>query len=200
MTESKQDEYREGYRSGVTPWDTGRPDFNLLDVVEQTPVHPCKALDVGCGFGHNSVWLSERGFAVTGIDVSEVALDHAKELAAHLNVKCVFMNADIFKADIPGALFEFIFDRGCFHSFDTGDERRKFAERIAFHLSTSGIWFSIIGSADEVPGRPGPPRRSARDVVVAVEPFFEILSLTASQFESNRPDPPKAWAVLMRRR
>ena len=41
---------------------------------------------------------------------------------------------------------------------------------------------------------------SARDIVNAVEPHFEMLSLVSGDFGSNRPDPPRAWVCLMRKR
>jgi len=39
---------------------------------------PGKALDVACGMGRNAVYLAERGFSVTAVDVSPVALDLLK--------------------------------------------------------------------------------------------------------------------------
>lgn len=197
---SKQEEYKVRYKASSTPWDTGRPDSNLVDIVNKRPIKECKALEVGCGFGHNSIWLAQHNFLVTGVDVSEIALQKAKENALKNSANCTFLLLDIFEKDIPGSPFHFIFDRGCFHSYDSDRERKKFAERIAYHLDEAGLWFTIVGSTDDPPGEFGPPRRSARDVVVAVEPFFEILSLTASHFESNRQNPPRAWACLMQKR
>jgi len=62
------------------------------------------------------------------------------------------------------------------------------------------LWLSLVGSADDQRPGPGPPRRTARDIVNAVEPSFEILSLVAGHFGSNRPDPPGCWVCLMRKR
>ena len=39
------------------------------------------ALDVACGAGRNALWLSAQGFDVTGIDISNVALDRAARSA-----------------------------------------------------------------------------------------------------------------------
>jgi methyl halide transferase len=200
MDVSKQEQYKERYKAKTTPWDTGRPDFNLVDIVEKKPVEKCKALDVGCGSGHNSLWLARQGFWVTGVDVSEIALQQAEENASAYQVSCTFLLLDFFEKDIPGLPFHFLLDRGCFHSYDSDNERKKFAERAAIHLDDAGLWFALVGSTDAPPGIPGPPKRSARDVVVAVEPFFEIVSLTASHFDSNRPNPPRAWACLMKKR
>ena len=204
MDGSKQEQYRDRYKAKKTPWDVGRADFNLVDIVNRLPIGKGKALDVGCGSGHNSIWLAQRGFSVTGVDVSEIAVQQAKENASQHNVRCTFLSLDFFEEDVPGLPFNFIFDRGCFHSYDSDDERKKFAEKVAYHLDEAGLWFSLVGSSDEPRRGPGPlagpPRRSARDIVVAVEPVFEILSLTASHFESNSQNPPRAWACLMKKR
>jgi hypothetical protein len=104
---------------------------------------------------------------------------------------------------VPGAPFGFIFDRGCWHLLDAPG-RSKFAERVACYLEKDGLWLSIMGSADEPPRGPdplsGPPRHSAYDITVAVEPYFEILWLKATHFDSDHPKPPKAWACLMKKR
>ena len=199
----KQEQFEAHYRAKTTPWDLGRPDFNLIDAVTKKPIESCSALDIGCGSGNNSIWLSQQGFIVTGVDVSETALQNAKENASKANVKCTFLMVSFLKHEVPGAPFGFIFDRGCWHLLDS-EERKQFAERVAYYLEEGGLWLSIIGSADAPPRRPGPrsgpPRHSARDIVVAVEPYFEMLSLSASHFESNRSKPPKAWVCLMKKR
>ncbi|MCG6533839.1 MAG: class I SAM-dependent methyltransferase [Syntrophales bacterium LBB04] len=200
MDASKQEEYKEHYKAKFTPWEIGRPDFNLVEMINKGPIEKSKALDVGCGSGHNSIWLAQHEFIVTGIDVSEIAIEKAKENDLKNNVKCTFLLIDFFEKDVPGLPFNFIFDRGCFHSYDSENERRMFAEKVAGHLDEAGIWLSLIGSSDEPLKRPGPPKRSARDIVVAVEPVFEILSLTATHFDSNVQNPPKAWACLMKKR
>ena len=195
-----EDRYRERYRAGDTPWDVGRPDFNLIEVVTQKPVSICKALDIGCGTGDNSIWLAQNRFQVVGTDTSDIALDKARQKAAKAGVECDFALVDFLKSTIDGAPFGFVFDRGCFHSFDSEKDRSRFAENVAAHLETGGLWLTIAGNADEQRRTPGPPRRTAGDIVRAVEPYFEILSLKSSHFGSNRPNPPRAWRCLMQKR
>jgi SAM-dependent methyltransferase len=192
--------YRERYESGDIPWDAGRPDFNLIDVVTRRPVLSCKVLDIGCGTGDNSIWLARNHFQVTATDTSPIALQKAREKASEAGVECDFVLVDFLKSKIEAAPFGFVFDRGCFHSFDSEDDRSRFAENVAAHLDQAGLWLTLVGSADEHRQGPGPPQRTARDVVLAVEPYFEILSLTSSHFESNRPTPPRAWRCLMQKR
>jgi SAM-dependent methyltransferase len=195
-----EESYRKRYKSGDTPWDVGRPDFNLIEVVTKKPILICRVLDIGCGTGDNSVWLAQNGFQVVGTDTSDIALKKAKEKASKTNVECDFMSVDFLTNRIEGAPFGFVFDRGCFHSFDSENDRRRFAENVAIHLGQAGLWLTIVGNADERRQGPGPPQRTAADIVLAVEPYFEVLSLTSTHFGSNRPNPPRAWRCLMQKR
>lgn len=192
--------FKERYKAGNTPWDIGKPDFNLIETVTKIPIESCKALDIGCGTGDNSIWLAQKQFQVTGTDVSEIAIEKAKEKALKNNVKCTFLVVDFFKSRIEGAPFGFVFDRGCFHTFDSNKERKTFAKNVASNLEKNGLWLSLIGSADERRQGPGPPQRTANDIVAAMEPYFEILSLFSSHFDSNRQNPPKCWVCLMQKR
>jgi len=54
-----------------------------------------QVLDVACGEGRNSVWLAERGCEVLGVDISPLALDKARRLAAERGVSVTFVEADI---------------------------------------------------------------------------------------------------------
>jgi len=192
--------YRERYKSGNTPWDAGQPDFNLIEIVTKNPILSCKALDVGCGTGDNSIWLAQNRFQVIGTDTSDIAIEKAKGKASKANVECDFMLVDFTKNKIEGTRFGFVFDRGCFHSFSSEDDRRRFAKNVATHLEEAGLWLTIVGNADEDRQGPGPPQRTAGDMVLAVEPYFEILSLESSHFGSKRPNPPRAWRCLMQKR
>jgi len=195
-----EDRYRERYKSGDTPWDIGQPDFNLMEIVTQKPIPRCKVLDIGCGTGDNSIWLARNRFQVIGTDTSDIAIEKAKEKASKAKVDCDFMAVDFLRNKIKGAPFEFIFDRGCFHSFSSEKDRRRFAQNVAGHLEERGLWLTLVGNADEHRQGPGPPQRTAGDIVLAVEPFFEVLSLISSHFGSNRPHPPRAWRCLMQKR
>ena len=195
-----EDRFNEHYKEGSTPWDIGKPDFNLVQTVTTTPIAPCKALDIGCGTGDNAIWLSQQNFNVIGIDISEIAIEKAREKVAKANVACAFAVLNILKTHVDGAPFGFVFDRGCFHTMDSAEQRQSFAKQVQGHLEENGLWLSLIGSADEQRLTEGPPKRTARDIVSAVEPYFEILSLVSSHFETLLPAPPRAWVCLMRKR
>lgn len=48
-------------------------------VDELGTLEPGRALDLGCGAGRAAAWLADRGWTVTGVDFSEVALQLARE-------------------------------------------------------------------------------------------------------------------------
>jgi methyl halide transferase len=197
---SVENHFKQAYEQGFTPWDLGKADFNLVHAVTTTPIAPCKALEIGCGTGDNAIWLSQQNFDVLGVDASEIAIEKAREKAAKEDVACTFAVMNILNSDVEGSPFGFAFDRGCFHALASGKERQTFAKQVSRNLEEAGLWFSLIGNADERRDGPGPPQRSARDIVNAVEPYFEILSLVSGHFGSNRPNPPRAWVCLMQKR
>ncbi|MCO1602815.1 hypothetical protein [Desulfosporosinus nitroreducens] len=47
--------YKKRYKAGETPWDLGRPDFNLIQTVTTMDINPCKTLEIGCGTGKTGV-------------------------------------------------------------------------------------------------------------------------------------------------
>jgi ubiquinone/menaquinone biosynthesis C-methylase UbiE len=61
-------------------------------------------LHLQCHFGQDSISLSKMGASVTGIDLSDVAIERAKELAATMNVDTKFICCNIY--DLPQHLDE----------------------------------------------------------------------------------------------
>ena len=196
----QENSFEERYAKGEIPWDLGRADANLVELVENRPVECCRALDIGCGTGDNSIWLARRGFEVTGLDISALAVKKANEKALEAGIECGFLVADFLTTRIEDERFGFAVDRGCFHSLDSPKDRILFAQNVAEHLDEKGLWFSLVASADAPQREPGPPRLSVTDIAPAVEPFFEILSLVSGHLDSNNPDPVRCWVCLMKKR
>ena len=199
MTQKKS--FTERYQDNDTPWEINRPDLNLIDFVSTQAVPLGAAIDLGCGTGDNSIWLAAHGFQVTGCDLSDIALDHARAKAEQAKVHCAFFQADFMQVTLPGAPFRFAFDRGCFHTFEVPAVWHRFAARVADILEDNGQWLSLIGNRDEDRGdRQGPPQLSASQIIEAVEPFFEIISLTRGHFDFNHAPAPLIWICHLRKR
>lgn len=68
------------------------------------------ALSVADGEGRNSVWLAELGLEVTGIEISAVAIEKARHLAAARKVAVNFVQADMLAPGWPPADMHNAFD------------------------------------------------------------------------------------------
>ncbi len=78
------------------------------------PVRGKSILDVGCGPGHYSITLAQRGATrVVGIDFAEGMLRLAREHASRLGVakQCTFLSADFLSYD-PGTKFDHVIVTG----------------------------------------------------------------------------------------
>ncbi|PFX02761.1 27-O-demethylrifamycin SV methyltransferase [Nocardia farcinica] len=78
MTETTPEQFWEDfYRERDAVWSGKVNALFAREVEHQTPG---TALDLGCGEGADAIWLAERGWQVTAVDISTVALERA---AAH---------------------------------------------------------------------------------------------------------------------
>jgi SAM-dependent methyltransferase len=189
--------WNESYASGQLPWDTGEPEPLLVDFVTSGGVTPRPTLEIGAGTGTNAIWLAERGFEVLGVDVSPLAVERANAKMAGRALRCRFAALDFLEAPPPEGPFQFVFDRGCFHVFDEPGDRQRLAANVARVLAPGGLWLSLIGSTEGAPRDVGPPRRSARDITLAIEPALEIVELRSTDFRSADA---KAWLCVSRQR
>jgi SAM-dependent methyltransferase len=189
--------WNESYAAGELPWDTGEAEPLLVEFVTSGGIRPAQTLEIGAGTGTNALWLAERGFDVLGIDVAPLAVERATAKLDGRGLGCRFETLDILAASPPEGPFQFVFDRGCFHVFDEPEERARFAAQVAAALVPGGLWLSLIGSTEGAPREIGPPRRSAREVILAIEPALELVELRAAEFHGHGA---KAWFCLSRSR
>lgn len=78
-TEDPRQHWDARYSEREQLW-SGNPNVALVATVGS--LAPGRALDLGCGEGADSVWLAERGWQVTAVDVSATAIERAEGLAA----------------------------------------------------------------------------------------------------------------------
>lgn len=60
------------------------------------------ALDVACGEGRNSLFLTQHGFRVTGLDISDIALAKGRNRANAMGIDVDFRRVDLDKYIIEG--------------------------------------------------------------------------------------------------
>jgi SAM-dependent methyltransferase len=85
---------------------SGRPNGRLA--AEVADLIPGRALDVGCGEGADAVWLARRGWTVTAIDVSDVAVCRAREAAELAGAAVEWVCGDALKTPFPARSFDLV--------------------------------------------------------------------------------------------
>jgi SAM-dependent methyltransferase len=75
------------------PIESAAPHPLLVEEVEG--LRPGMALDLATGDGTNATWLAARGWRVTAVDFSPVALERGRRLAADLGVEINWVEADL---------------------------------------------------------------------------------------------------------
>ena len=195
-------DWNQHYATGEMPWDTGVPDPLLVELIDGGGLAAGRVLEVGCGTGTNALWLAARGFDVMAVDVAEraVELARAKAAAQGRGAAVRFEVRNFLAEPLDEQGFDLVFDRGVLHVFVAAEDRALCAARVAECLAPAGQWLSLIGSTEGPPREEGPPRRSARDITLAIEPELEIVELRSASFSIGREVEPRAWRCLSRRR
>ncbi|MFH8408569.1 class I SAM-dependent methyltransferase [Streptomyces sp. NPDC018019] len=81
---------------------------NPVLVSEVTGLPPGQALDVGCGEGADALWLARRGWQVTAVDISQVALRRAAAAATDLAGRVAWARTDLTAAPPPADAFDLV--------------------------------------------------------------------------------------------
>lgn len=148
-------------------------------------------LDVGAGPGAQAIELAGRGFKVTGTDISETVIKRVKELSNEVE----FLVDDILHSKLDKK-FDYILDRGCFHSIHPGD-RSVFVEQVYRLLDEDGIFFLKCFSEKER-WFSGPYRFTAGDIGTIFAEYFKIVEIKETQFYGRSPRPLHALFAVMK--
>jgi len=93
------------YRRHGAVW-SGDPNPQLVS--EVSDLTPGSAFDVGCGEGADAMWLAERGWRVTAVDISSVALERARAVGAGVAQRIDWVHADLVSGAAPAASYDLV--------------------------------------------------------------------------------------------
>jgi SAM-dependent methyltransferase len=99
-----------------------------------------RVLDLACGEGRNAVWLASRGWHVTGVDFSGVALDRARKLAARRGVRVDWVRADVTRFAPRPDSFQLV---AILYLQLPGDDQRRALERAVAAMAPGGELFMV---------------------------------------------------------
>jgi SAM-dependent methyltransferase len=184
--------YDLAYRVGFHPWEDaqGQPAFAesisaLVEREETTGPPYGAALDLGTGSGIWAIWLAQRGWQVTGVDVVEKALERARQRVRDAGVDVRLVRADVtdLRSGEAGSGFRLFLDTGTFHGLND-------AGRIAMGRELSAIaapGATLLLLAWE-PRRRGPfPRGASMVDLEAALPGWEVSDEGPSGFRAPPP-------------
>jgi tellurite methyltransferase len=71
-------------------------------------IAPGRALDIACGTGRNALFLADKGFTVTAVDISRVGLEHGARRATERSLSISWQQADLESFHLPHAAYDLI--------------------------------------------------------------------------------------------
>jgi 2-polyprenyl-3-methyl-5-hydroxy-6-metoxy-1,4-benzoquinol methylase len=106
---SRHDEARWDRRHAAVPGPDGPSNF-LAEMLsaEAWSIPTGRALDIACGQGRNALFLAARGFDVTAVDISSVALAEARRRALARSLAISWQLADLEQFCLPQAQYDLI--------------------------------------------------------------------------------------------
>ncbi|WP_408011617.1 class I SAM-dependent methyltransferase [Pseudalkalibacillus sp. A8] len=108
------DSFYEDREKGI-PFFLDVPDENLVEYFEKGLLESGRVLELGCGPGRNAIYFAENGCQVDAIDLSETALQWAKERAVKKQAEIYFIEGSLYDFEVEKGTYDIIYDSGCFH-------------------------------------------------------------------------------------
>jgi len=185
------------YRQGTPPWDTGRPQGEVVRW-EETGRIEGSVLDLGCGTGENAIFLAEHGHRVVGVDASATALSRARAKATQRRSGALFHLADALDLDPLLGGFRSFLDCGLFHTLEDAD-RPVYAASVA-RLAHPGARLFILAFSDREPPGWGPRRVRHEEFAPAFRPYWSVHELREGRFDTvEGPRMVYAWRAELHR-
>ena len=175
---------------------SAEPDGSLVELVQDLP--PGRALDVGAGEGRNSLWLARRGWDVTAVDHSRVALERLEAGAARDGLSVTTALADMNEYFVGGERFDLVV---LANLHPDPDERATLLAAAAAALKPGAHLFLVGHHVDSlgVAGPPDPERLYTEEAISRGLAGLKLLRLErrdGSHGDTGKPSVDVvAWAL-----
>jgi ubiquinone/menaquinone biosynthesis C-methylase UbiE len=179
------------------PWYNENLDSDLEEELERGKISKGRILDLGSGPATQAIQLAKRGLEVTGSDVSEAAIRRARELYVHKDKdkEINFTVDNILNSKLKDKMFNYVFDRGCFHVLPI-DKRPVYIKEIKRILDDNGRLFLKCFSIKE-PRQEGPYKFSEIEIRQLFGNEFVIISVKDTVYQGTLDPLPRALFVVM---
>lgn len=199
LPDNEQSRWEQLYRDQeveTMPWYSATLDSDFKKTLENMSINSEHILDLGTGPGTQAIALAKMGFKITATDISATAIEKAKVKSKQEGLDIDFFQDDIVNTKINDK-FDFIFDRGCFHTLPP-EKRDVYVKNVHGLLKTEGVLFLKCFSYKEKSDG-GPYRFTPEQIEKYFHQHFKILSITDSIFKGNKKPLPKALFSIMKK-
>jgi 2-polyprenyl-3-methyl-5-hydroxy-6-metoxy-1,4-benzoquinol methylase len=168
-------EWNERYAAQPLLWNVDPGPFLGGEVGDRPPG---RALDLGAGEGRTALWLAQRGWEVTAVDFSDVALDRGRQRveAATVPGSVAWICADLVDFDPAGATYDLVL---LLFVHLPAPERRRLLRAAAGALAPGGVVL-VVGydTSNATEGAGGP-----RDPAILFTPEEVVADLDGLRVE-----------------
>lgn len=138
MLTPKFEEFYKNTPTEKVPWYVVRSEY-LKKLIDEGKIKPAKTLSLGCGLGGNEIFLAKKGFDVMGVDVSETAIEKAKEVAKKEGAKINFVAHDVSDLSFLGdEKFDFILEWALLHCIPK-ESHEKYVKEVTKHTNSGAL-------------------------------------------------------------
>ncbi len=154
--------------------DVYRDHLNTPAFFEHLPkVRGLSGLDIGCGEGHNTRLLAQKGAQLQAIDISETFIKHAKDAEAQVPLGIGYQVASATALPFPDAGFDFATSFMCLMDVPNPEKAIQEAYRV---LKPGGfLQFSITHPCFSTPRRRNLRNFSGKTYAIEVGDYFKNL-------------------------
>lgn len=107
-----------------------------------------RVLDLGCGNGRHAIYFTNMGFKASGVDISEQAIDWAKESAKRENLDIDFRTADISDLPYEAGTFDVVVSHGVLDHVSS-DVAQRAIQEVKRVLTPQGLFYCDLRSNED---------------------------------------------------
>lgn len=165
------DDWDRRYASTELVW-SATPNAFFAEAVADLP--PGRAIDLGCGEGRNAIWLAERGWRVTAVDFSAVAIDKGRRLATRQGVELDWRVEDLGTWTPPPVAFDLV---AVVYVHFPLPEREHLVRASLAAVAPGGSWVWVGHDLENLSGGHGGPQDPA--VLATVDELAGYVDTTS---------------------
>ena len=191
------------------PWNKEIPPTILSDTIQKISIPPANLLILGCGLGKYAAHFAAKGYQITGIDSSEIAVQHAKQLFMEKKLQGNFFELDLCKLiALPKYAYDLAYDFEVLHHIFPSN-RDTYMKNVYDLIKPKAYYLSICFSEkDKNFGGDGKFRdtplgtklyfSSVDEIQQLMSNYFTILELKEVELDGD-PIPHQAIFCLMQK-